>query len=144
MIKRILVFLGFAVLFTLSISANDLSAEEFYYNQQKLSGAEELSEHLPNETKEFLEQNGIDLKMQDWTKSVEPKNVFSHIWYFLKSGAKTPISAGAVILCLTLISAALGGMDIKSASSISSGYAVALSAVAAISAPIFSCQIRHC
>lgn len=138
MIKRILVFCVVAVLFTINISAEELSVEEFYYNQQKLSGAEELSEYLPDETREFLEQNGIDLKNQGWTKAIEPKNVFLHIWSFLKSGAKAPIAAGAVILCLTLISAALGGMDIRSVSLVSTDYAVALATIASVSTPIFS------
>ncbi|MBO5020797.1 MAG: hypothetical protein J6D52_09045 [Clostridia bacterium] len=138
MIKRILIFLCFTLLLSTTLSAEEITAEEFYYSQQKLSGAEELPYHLPDETREFLEKNGIDTKNNGWTDTLKPKNVFSHIWSFLKSGAKTPIAAGAVILCLTLISSALGGMDIKGASSVSTGYAVALSAIAAISAPIFS------
>ncbi len=138
MIKRILVFISIAFLLSFTVSAEDISAEEFYYSQYKQSGAEGLRDHLPDETKEFLEQNGIDPENSGWLGAIEPENVFSHIGSFLKSGAKTPIAAGAVILCLTLISSALSGMEIKGASSVSTGYAVALSAVAAISAPVFS------
>ena len=138
MIKRIFIFLCFVFLLSPTVLAEDITTEEFYYNQYKQSGADGLSYYLPDETKEFLEKNGIDPQNDNWLSAIEPKNVFSHIWSFLKSGAKTPIAAGAIILCLTLISAALSGMDVKGASSVSTGYAVALSAVAAISAPIFS------
>lgn len=138
MIKRILVFIIFISLLSSKVCAEENVTEDFYYRQYKASGAEELERHLPEETQEFFDQNNIDPLNPRWTNAIEPGNVFSHIWEFLKSGATGPIAAGAVILSLTLISAALGGMDIKGAASVSSGYAVALSAVAAIATPVFS------
>ncbi len=138
MIKRIFCFLGFILLLSPSVCAAEKEAEDFYYSQYKDSGAEELENYLPEETKEFLDQNDINPLNPEWTNAIEPQNVFSHIWSFLKSGAKGPIAAGAVILSLTLISAALGGMDVKGVTAVSSGYAVALSVVAAIAAPVFS------
>lgn len=138
MIKRILTVFIFLLLFSVSVSAEEISAEKFYYSQYESAGADELKNYLPEETREYFEKNNIDPLKSGWTDSIEPKNVFTHIWGFLKSGAKVPLSAGAVILAITLISAALGGMDIKGASSVAMGYAVSLTAAAAIITPIFS------
>lgn len=138
MIKRILIFLILTIIFSVSVSAEEYSPEEFYNNQFDLAGVGELDNYLPEETRDYLNQNDLNPEISGWTRKIEPKNVFTHIWSFLKSGAKAPIAAGAVILSITLISAALGGMNIKGASSVATGYAISLTAAAAIITPVFS------
>lgn len=138
MIKRILIFLFLFLFFSVTVNAEEYSPEEFYNNQFNAAGVGELEQYLPDETRDFLNDNSLNPENEGWTRAIEPKNVFSHIWGFLRSGAKTPIATGAVILSITLISAALGGMDIKGASSVATGYAISLTAAAAIITPVFS------
>lgn len=138
MIKRILTLIFLLFLFSFQVSAESASADEFYYNQYKSSGADELEGYLPEETREYFKDNNIDPLKSGWTDSLEPKNVFTHILSFLKSGAKGPFAAGSVIVAIILVSSALNGMDIRGASSVATGYAVSLTAAAAVITPIFS------
>lgn len=138
MIKRFLTLIFLLFLFSFQVSAESASADKFYYNQYKSSGADELEGYLPEETREYFKDNNIDPLKSGWTDSLEPKNVFTHILSFLKSGAKGPFAAGSVIVAIILVSSALNGMDIRGASSVSTGYAVSLTAAAAVITPIFS------
>ncbi|MBE6808591.1 MAG: hypothetical protein E7524_03880 [Ruminococcaceae bacterium] len=138
MIKRFLTLIFLLFLFSFQVSAESASADEFYYNQYKSSGADELEGYLPEETREYFKDNNIDPLKSGWTDSLEPKNVFTHILSFLKSGAKGPFAAGSVIVAIILVSSALNGMDIRGASSVATGYAVSLTAAAAVITPIFS------
>jgi stage III sporulation protein AE len=138
MIKRILTLIFLLFLFSFQVSAESTSADEFYYNQYKSSGADELEGYLPEETREYFKDNNIDPLKSGWTDSLEPKNVFTHILSFLKSGAKGPFASGSVIIAMILVSSALNGMDIKGASSVATGYAVSLTAAASVITPIFS------
>lgn len=138
MIKRILTLIFLLFLFSFQVSAESTSADEFYYNQYKSSGADELESYLPEETREYFKDNNIDPLKSGWTDSLEPKNVFTHILSFLKSGAKGPFASGSVIIAIILVSSALNGMDIKGASSVATGYAVSLTAAASVITPIFS------
>lgn len=138
MIKRILTLIFLLFLFSFRVSAESTSADEFYYNQYKSSGAGELEGYLPEETREYFKDNNIDPLKSGWTDSLEPKNVFTHILSFLKSGAKGPFASGSVIIAIILVSSALNGMDIKGASSVATGYAVSLTAAASVITPIFS------
>ena len=138
MIERILTLIFLLFLFSFQVSAESTSAGEFYYNQYKSSGADELEGYLPEETREYFKDNNIDPLKSGWTDSLEPKNVFTHILSFLKSGAKGPFASGSVIIAIILVSSALNGMDIKGASSVATGYAVSLTAAASVITPIFS------
>ena len=85
MIKRIFAFIIMAVIFTVTVSAEELNNEEFYRNQYELSGADELSDYLPDETKDFLYENGIDPENSGWVNSLTAENVFKHIINFFKT-----------------------------------------------------------
>lgn len=138
MIKFILILVFIIHIFTFSTSAEEVSQQEFFDNQLRDSGADGLESYLPDETQKFFNDNEINPSNENLMEFTKPHNVFTHILAFLRSGAKGPIAAGTVILSITLISAALGGMNIKGASSVAAGYAVALTAVAAIITPVFS------
>lgn len=137
MMKRILVFTIIFLSLAVPVSAEE-NAESFYAEQYALSGAGELSYSLPEETREYLSQNGIEPSNEGWVNELSPENVFTHIWGFLKSGAKKPLAAGAGILAIILISAALSSMDIGGSAAAAATYATVLSAAAIITAPAFS------
>ena len=130
----ILIFI-FIWLFSFSAKAED--TEDFYSKQYSLSGIDETYEKLPQETRDFLEENELTPENPDFVNNLTVENVFSHIWGFLKSGAKKPITSGAALLAVILISAAVMSGESGTASQ-SAKYATVISAVAVISAPIFS------
>lgn len=137
--KRLILFiLMLMCLFSVDCSAQDVSGEDFYREQYELSGADGLENILPEETQEYFNQNGINPKDPNWVNSLSAENVFSHIWGFLRSGAKTPIAAGGGILAVILISAALGSMEINGGVSSAVLYATAISVAAVICIPVFS------
>lgn len=138
MIKRFLALIITGLCFILPVSAEESSSEEFYRQQYELSGAEDLADYLPEDTREYLNQSGLDPSDQNWVNELTPENVFSHIWEFIKSGAKAPFSAGAGILAVILISAAMGSMELSGGAAQAAMYATALSAAAVIAAPVFS------
>ncbi len=137
--KRFMFFcLALAFLFSFTVSAEEKGAEDFYYEQYKNSGAEELENNLPDSTKEFLSENNIDPKDYSWVNSLSVKSVFSHIWFFLRSGAKAPLAAGAGIIAIILISAALSATEIKSSAAQTAVYASAAASAAIIAVPVAS------
>ena len=138
MIKRILTVILFLFVFSLPVAAEETSPEDFYSRQFDLSGADELENYLSDDTKEYIDQNGLNPENSNWLSSISPENVFVHIWEFLKSGAKKPLAAGGGILAVILISAALGCMEIKGGSATAVDYATTLTAAAVIVSPAFS------
>ena len=142
--KLLLAVLCAAALFILPAAAyegeneKDGSAEEFYAEQYEKSGAGELSENLPDSVREYFEESGIDPSDYGWTDNLTAKSVFSHIFGFIASGAKSPLRAGAAILAVILISAALASAEIKSGAVTAAVYASAAAAAAVVAVPVAS------
>ena len=137
MIKRLLITILFLLCFSLEVSAQNTDSADYYSQQYKNSGADALFEALPEETEEFLRENGITAETPDFVNELSAENVFTHIWGFLKTGAKTPIITGASVLAIILISAAVTGIQTESAAT-ASKYACVVSAAAVITPPIYS------
>ncbi len=136
--RIILTFLIMLCMFSVKCNAEEINSDEIYREQYEISSAEELDKTLPDSTAEFLEQNGIDPQNPDWVNSFSAQNVFSHIWDFIRTGAKKPIAASAAILAVIIISAALGGMEIGNSVASTALYATVLSVAAVICVPVFS------
>lgn len=124
--------------FSFNCSAEGGGYEEFYSQQYSAAELERIQEGVPQDTKDFLEQNEINIENPDWVGQITAENVFSHIFNFLKSGAKTPLAAGMGILAVIIISSALSSMEIGSSVVNVSLYATALSVAAIICVPLFS------
>ncbi len=137
MIRKIIIFCAVILIFTVNVSAAEVNQDEFYENQLELSGADRLNEALPDDTRDFLNENGIETQNKDWINSITPQSVFSHIWSFLKSGAKAPFGAAGIILAIILVSAAAESGKIGSASGEAVTFATTLSASAAVAIPSF-------
>ncbi len=136
--RKILTFLILFFMLSVECSATEVETNKIYKEQYDLSGAGGLNENLPRDTSKYLEQNGMNPENPDWVNNLTTKNVFSHIWDFLKSGAKKPIAASFAILAVIIVSAALGGMEIGNSSASVALYATVLSVAAIICVPIFS------
>ena len=114
------------------------SPDEFYSEQYKNSGAEEIENNLPEQTREYFKNNGIDPSDYNWVNSISAESVFKHIFTFIASGAKAPLKAGAGIIAIILISAALGCVEIKSSAMTAAVYAAAAASAAVIAVPVSS------
>ena len=138
-VRMLILFLIFAALFTISVSAAESeSPEEFYAGQYKNSGAEDLEDSLPDSAKDYFSEHGIDPSDYNWVNSLSAESVFKHILTFITSGAKAPLNTGAVIIAIILISAALTSAEIKSSAMTAAIYASAAASAAVIAVPVSS------
>lgn len=138
-VRILILFLIFAALFTISVSAAESeSPEEFYAEQYKNSGAEDLENSLPDSAKDYFSEHGIDPSDYNWVNSLSAESVFKHILTFITSGAKAPLNTGAVIIAIILISAALTSAEIKSSAMTAAIYASAAASAAVIAVPVSS------
>lgn len=138
MIKKIMALLILLFCFSVTVNAEELSPGEFYRNQYELSEADELQNFLPEQTKDYLSENGINPENPDWVNSLKVENVFSHIIKFLKNGLKQPLATGGAIIAVILISATFSEMGMSDAVAETVRYATVLSATAVIAVPVFS------
>ena len=137
--KRLVAIIFVLLIFTpLNCYAEDNSYEEIYRQQYESANLNDLQNSLPEDTKDFLNENGMDIENPDWVNEISLENVFTHILNFLKSGAKTPFAVGMGIFAVILISAALSGMEIGAPAANTALYATALSVAAVICVPLFS------
>lgn len=136
--KYVIIMFAFFFVFSIKCSARQPEDNEIYKEQYELSEADQIKESLPDETADYLAENGIDPENPDWVNSLTSENVFSHIWEFLKSGAKSPLAAGAAIFSVIIISAALSGMETGSSAATTALYATVLSVAAVICVPVIS------
>lgn len=135
----LILFCLFALFLSGAVRAEDAGTpDDFYTEQYKNSGADGLNEALPDKTQEFFDRNGIDPSDHNWVNSLTAESVFGHIAEFVKSGAKAPLKAGAGIIAIILISAALGSMELKSSAVSAALYASAAAAAAVIAVPVSS------
>lgn len=132
MIKKTVLIFCFLILFSFSAAAE---TADFYEQQYKLSGADELEDALPEKAEEFMRENEILPDSGNLSETITAQNVFSHIWGFIKSGAKTPFISGVSVLGVIFISAAVEGWG-ASVSAEAVKYATVISAVSVIAAPV--------
>lgn len=93
-----------------TVSANELTTEDIYSQQFEQSGAEELSEALPDDVRQQMDELDISGLDTSWTEELTVENIFGQILSFLKSGGKRPLLAGVSILAVLLFGSAAGGL----------------------------------
>lgn len=99
--KRIIAILFFAFLLGFNVCA-----DEVYTKQYDISGADELWDALPQETRDYFDENGIDLSDENWVNKISGENVFKHIFSFVSGGFSAPLKSGAAILSVIVVTAA--------------------------------------
>ncbi len=101
------------VLLTLPLCGNaaafEVDVKETYDEQLEASGADNLGESLPVETRDKLDE--IDILNSDTalTEYFTPQNIFQSIWEFIKSGGKRPLKALVTCVGVLLFSTAVEG-----------------------------------
>ncbi len=135
--KIVCLIIAITVGISLNLTAKGLTAEEFLKEQKELSGVESIEDSLPNGSKEFLKENGINAGENEWIGKIGVGEVFR----FLLDGAKkkltTPFSVATLILAVVLISGILNAHQ-NSISSTTAAFAVTAASAAIITAPIIS------
>lgn len=101
--KRLIALIAVIWLLILPVSAE---TDDPYTNEYELSGAGELENALPEDTRQWMAENGLDPSDSNWVNKLTAKGVFGHLWDFVTGGASAPLKAGAAIIGIILISAA--------------------------------------
>lgn len=133
--KKIISVLILIFAFSFTVSAENNS--DVYEEQYRLSGAEDIEGALPEETREFMRESGIDPKDSNWVSTLTEKSVFEHIKNFVLGGIKTPFKAGAAILGVVLVTAAVTAIGNIEENVIPSNYVAALAVIAVAANPLW-------
>lgn len=94
-------------------SQDDAMFQEYYEQQAEDSGANDLPNYLPDDTKSQLDQMGIS--GVDWNsiQSIQPNSVFSQILKMLGEGVQAPMKALLSLLGIMMLCALLNSMKIN-------------------------------
>ena len=89
------------------------STGEYYDEQMRESGAADLPDQLPQETREALEQLGIE--GTDWQAltSITPESLFAEIGGMAGESAQGPLHAAASVIAVMLLCALCNGMKLS-------------------------------
>lgn len=92
--KRMLFFTVLLLLFSaFSVNVRAVNTDEYSESGLEASGADELSEYLSDETKEYLEKLGCkDIEFEEML-DMSPHAVFELLWQIIKGGIKEPFKA---------------------------------------------------
>ncbi len=132
--KKLFFVILFLILFTTTVYAEET---DIYKEQLENSGILEIEDKLPQDVREYINKNGLDIRDYNWINNIKNENVFSHILSFLKGGLKKPLISLGVITAIIIINALLFEKENSEVSPVVT-YAAVISIAAAIISPIFS------
>jgi stage III sporulation protein AE len=86
---------------------------DYYSQQEKQSGAEDLPDNLPDDTRKALENLGIE--GTDWKNitSITPGNLFHQIISIAGGNTAEPLKAAVSVIAVMLLCALLNGMKLS-------------------------------
>ena len=103
--KLFVILTAFALLVCIRIYC--FAEEDLYSGVYEQSGIKKTEDYLTDGAREFLREENIDTSDYNWINSLTAEGVFSHIWKFIKSGAKAPLKAGSAVMGIIIIAAAV-------------------------------------
>lgn len=119
--KRIFCFLFLLVLFfclpvhafASQTASSEQDMQEYYREQFQKSGAADLQESLPEDTRKILNQLGVD--GSDWNSisSITPQNYFQKIVSIFSGKLPTPLRVIASVIAVILLCALLNSMKLS-------------------------------
>ena len=134
MIKRIIICFLIFLCFITTVHAEEA---DLYKDQLEISGADELYDYVPDNAKEYLDEFSIDFHDSGWVNSLTSENAFSHIYGFIKSGAKAPLKAFSIILALIFLASIIeNAMSTEVQTTVT--YVTLLTVAVALLNPIYS------
>ena len=102
--KRIAILVTAVVLFAvLSVSVSAQSAQELYEQQLEASGAGDLYDQLPQETKALLQRIGVDGLSLDAAVEMTPQTVLSALGDLLREESAAPFTSATLLIGTVLL-----------------------------------------
>ncbi len=135
--KKIITVILVVIIFTFSVNAEGISTEEFLQNQAELSGANELNDALPKDSREYLEEKDINPGDRKWITSISFNSIITDLWNTAKDKFTAPFTCLSLIMAIILLSGALSSVE-NSISSTTANFAVAAVSAAVITTPLLS------
>ncbi len=103
-----------APIFAASVSTStDTSVQQYYKEQYENSGAAQLPNKLPEDTKKILHELGVDSADQDSIKAVTPQNYFQKIISVFTGKLGNPLRVFASAISVVLLCALLEGLKLS-------------------------------
>lgn len=133
--KKIIIVLVLIFVFAIPVSAEGTFLKD--------SDSEKLIEALPQDAKDYMEENEIDASKSDWIKNLNFSSVLKDIWNILKSKVTTPFATMSLMLGVVLLSSSLTVIG-NSNSSKTTGFAVTAVSAVLIATPIFNVVNSAC
>lgn len=94
-------------------SQDDIDMQEYYQQEYDESGAENLYDNLPDDTKDILDDFGIDNGAVTEDTQLSPSRVYKSLWNTLKDKITDPIKAIAGVIAIILLCALAESMKLS-------------------------------
>ncbi len=110
--KRIfLIFtiVGVFLFMGMKCKANEISQEKIYEDIMEQSGANDLSDYIPQYAKDYIEDFDLVNPISFVEENMKVENIFDILSDFFKNNIRTPLITGCAILCLIMFSSAISG-----------------------------------
>ena len=111
--KKLLCFLTALLLFTLPAWAKQAGPGEYYQQQYEDSGAADLPDSLPDETRKILEEIGADSPDWESISGLTPESIFSQIGNVASEKSSGPLHAALSVLAVILLCALMNGLKLS-------------------------------
>lgn len=111
--KKIICMVLLLFLLAVPVQAQSVSQEELYRQQYEDSGAADLPDELPEETREWMDSLGIS--SPDWQSilNLTPEKIFGQIGSTALQQSAAPVRALLSVLAVILLCALMNGMKLS-------------------------------
>jgi stage III sporulation protein AE len=112
-VKKVICIVFLLFLFTIPVHAQSVSQDELYRQQYEDSGAADLPDELPEETREWMDSLGIS--SPDWQSilNLTPETIFEQIGSSALQQSAAPVRALLSVLAVILLCALMNGMKLS-------------------------------
>ena len=94
-------------------SSSSQSPEDYYQQQMEESGANDLPNSLPDETRNVLDKMGVNTADWQSISNLTPQTIFSQITELAGEKGAAPLKASISVLAIMLLCALLNGMKLS-------------------------------
>lgn len=111
--KKVICIVFLLFLFVVPVHAQSVSEDELYRQQYEDSGAADLPDELPEETREWMDSLGIS--SPDWQSilNLTPETIFEQIGSSALQQSAAPVRALLSVLAVILLCALMNGMKLS-------------------------------
>lgn len=111
--KKVICIVFLLFLFVVPVHAQSVSEDELYRQQYEDSGAADLPDELPEETREWMDNLGIS--SPDWQSilNLTPETIFEQIGSSALQQSAAPVRALLSVLAVILLCALMNGMKLS-------------------------------